>query len=241
MGSYGVTMIDLLRRLFLPYESLSDPFLLLEVTFKMVLAVGLSSIIGWERERAEQPAGLRTHIILCVGATLLTVVSMRIVLDMGSGDPTRIMGQIVSGIGFLGAGAIMRLGLTVRGLTTATTLWGITGVGMAVGAGYYFPAAIAVGAMYVVLHYFELFEVRIESRRLMHLMVVADSRPGLVGEVEALLSDLGCSVRSLRVYQRTAKNAIDIEGLVKLGSGIDTAPVVEALLAVDGVRESHLT
>ena len=232
--------MDILRQLFLPYESQSDLVSALDVVVKMCMAVLLSGLVGWERESKDQPAGLRTHIILCVGATMMTIVSIRSVADMHAPDPTRIMAQIVSGIGFLGAGAIIRLGMTVRGLTTATTLWAIAGVGMAIGAGYYLPAFITVITMYVVLHYLENLAVRTESGRNMHLSVIADTAPGRVGAVEDLVTDMGLKVRSLRAHVQPQQGCIEIEGLVKLPSEVDPGPVVEALLQLEGISESNL-
>lgn len=232
--------MDILRQLLVPYESQMDPVAALDVCLKMFIAVALSSAIGWERERKDQPAGLRTHIILCVGSTMMTIVSIRIVADLGGVDPTRIMAQIVSGIGFLGAGAILRLGMTVRGLTTATTLWAIAGVGMAVGAGYYLPAFIAVLTMYVVLHHFDAFAARLDTGRNMHLTVIVKSVPGKVGEVEELLESQGVKVHSLRVHTRPAQGTLEIEGLVKLPAGLDPAGVVDTMLSVDGTTEAHL-
>ena len=233
--------MDILRQLLVPYESQRDWIAALDICVKMVIAVVLSGIIGWEREQKDQPAGLRTHIILCVGATMMTIVSIRIVEDLGGVEPTRIMAQIVSGIGFLGAGAILRLGMTVRGLTTATTLWAIAGVGMAVGAGYYLPAVIAVLTMFLVLHYFDMLAVRIEKGRNMHVIVIVKSDPGKVGEVEDLLEGQGLKVRSLRVHARPTGGLYEIEGLVKLPATVDPAAVVEALLGLEGTTEAHLT
>ena len=123
-----------------------------EVVLRLVLASLLCGAIGFEREVRDQPAGFRTHILLGVGAALFTLVSAYgfepfTRAALGSGglqfDPTRIAAQIVAGVGFLGAGAIIRQGRDVRGLTTAASLWAASAIGMAVGAGYLFGAAAA--------------------------------------------------------------------------------------------------
>ncbi len=232
--------MDILRQLLIPYESQADWIAALDVVVKMCIAVLLSGLIGWERESKDQPAGLRTHIILCVGATMMTIVSIRSVADLGGVEPTRIMAQIVSGIGFLGAGAIIRLGMTVRGLTTATTLWSIAGVGMAIGAGYYLPALIAVATMYVVLHYLENLPVRTEGSRNMHLSVVADMHHGRVAAVEDLLVDMGAKVRSLRAHAAAQPGTIEIEGIVKLPRDLEPGPIIEGLLELDGITQTDL-
>jgi putative Mg2+ transporter-C (MgtC) family protein len=121
-----------------------------EVVLRLVLAALLCGAIGFEREVRDQPAGFRTHILLGLGAALFTLVSAYgfepfTRAALGSGglqfDPTRIAAQIVAGVGFLGAGAIIRQGRDVRGLTTAASLWAVSAIGMAAGAGYLFGAA----------------------------------------------------------------------------------------------------
>src|SRR2546422_6799519 len=119
------------------------------VLLRLSAAAVLGGAIGMERELRERGAGLRTHLVVCVGSALFTLVSAygfhEFLVNGGSlvrTDPTRIAAQIVSGIGFLGAGAIIRQGLSVRGLTTAATLWLVAAIGMASGAGYYSAALI---------------------------------------------------------------------------------------------------
>ena len=123
-----------------------------EVVIRLVLASLLCGAIGFERETRDQPAGFRTHILLGLGAALFTLVSAYgfepfTRAALGSGglqfDPTRIAAQIIAGVGFLGAGAIIRQGGDVRGLTTAASLWAASAIGMAVGAGYLFGATTA--------------------------------------------------------------------------------------------------
>ena len=112
-----------------------------EIVLRLVLAVVLSGIIGFERELHGRPAGLRTHILVCVGAALVMLIS----IDGfgGSGDPARLAAQVVSGIGFLGAGAILRDGGDIKGITTAATLWIVGMIGLACGNGYYIGAIVA--------------------------------------------------------------------------------------------------
>jgi putative Mg2+ transporter-C (MgtC) family protein len=117
---------------------------------RLALAAALGSIIGLEREFREREAGLRTHLLVSLGSALFTIVSAFGFHDVLSHDPqvvvrldpSRIAAQIVSGIGFLGAGAIIRQGLSIRGLTTAATLWVVAAIGMAAGAGFYSVAII---------------------------------------------------------------------------------------------------
>lgn len=126
---------------------------------RLALAALLGSIIGLEREFREREAGLRTHLLVSLGSALFTIVSAFGFHDILSHDPqvvvrldpSRIAAQIVSGIGFLGAGAIIRQGLSIRGLTTAATLWVVAAIGMACGAGFYSVAAITTGLALIAL------------------------------------------------------------------------------------------
>ncbi len=114
-----------------------------ELFARLVLATVLGGAIGLERGTLNRPAGLRTHILVCVGSTLAMLVSMYGLLDMRGGvltpsyDGGRIAAQVISGIGFFGAGTILREGSSVRGLTTAASLWTVAGIGLAVGSGMY--------------------------------------------------------------------------------------------------------
>jgi len=122
----------------------------LEMTLRLLLAAVLGAIIGYQRERAGKTAGLRTHVLICLGSALFTVASI-----YGFGlntDPARVAAGVVAGIGFLGAGAIMhREGGLVAGLTTAATIWAVAGIGMAAGAGLYLVSAVTTVLVLVVL------------------------------------------------------------------------------------------
>src|SRR6184192_3671161 len=141
------------------------------VLLRLAVAGGLGGAIGLERELRERQAGLRTHLVVCVGSALFTIVSAygfsEFLLHGGSvvrADPTRIAAQIVSGIGFLGAGAIIRQGLSVRGLTTAATLWVVAAIGLATGAGYYSGALITTGVVLLALYPLRIVAYRILRR-----------------------------------------------------------------------------
>jgi len=142
-----------------------------EVLLRVVLAGVLGGAIGAEREIREREAGLRTHMLVAVGASLFTIVSAYAWSDFTfsqrSGitfDPTRIAAQIVTGIGFLGAGAIIRQGLSVRGLTTAASLWVVAAIGMASGAGYYSAAVITTAIVLISLWPLRIVAFRIFER-----------------------------------------------------------------------------
>jgi len=141
--------------------SAAYPELRLDLLGHLTLAVLLGGAIGFERQHAQKPAGLRTNILICVGAALVTDLSIRITsLGPGPADPARLSAQIISGIGFLGAGAIIQSRGSVTGLTTAATMWVVAAIGMTVGAG---AIAEAVGATILVL--LVLIPLRVLERR----------------------------------------------------------------------------
>lgn len=122
----------------------------LEMVLRLLLAVGLGALIGLERQHAKKPAGLRTHLLVCIGAALFTIAS---IYGFGEGgDPARVAAGIVAGIGFLGAGAIIstREGILV-GLTTAASIWAVAAIGLAAGAGLYILAPVATAVVLIVL------------------------------------------------------------------------------------------
>lgn len=136
----------------------------LELTARLVVALVLGAVIGWERELQRMPAGFRTHALVALGAAIFTVVGAYAFTGSNS-DPTRVAAQIVSGIGFLGGGAILHYGGTVRGLTTAASLWAVAGVGMAAGAGLLVMATISTALIIIALEVFQRLE-RVAKRRL---------------------------------------------------------------------------
>jgi putative Mg2+ transporter-C (MgtC) family protein len=135
----------------------------LELTVRLVVALLLGGVIGWERELGRMPAGFRTHALVSLGSAIFTVISAYAFTGPGS-DPTRIAAQIVSGIGFLGGGAILHYGGTVRGLTTAASLWSVAAVGMAAGAGLYVVAAIGAVLVIIGLEVFQRIEGMVKRR-----------------------------------------------------------------------------
>jgi len=137
---------------------------LLDVVIRILLALVLGGLIGIEREIREHSAGFRTHILVAVGAAVFTLASTYGV-EGTDHDPNRISAQVVTGIGFLGAGAIVRYGVTVRGLTTAASLWAVAAVGLTAGQGFYSAAVVTTAIVIVSLYALALIEKRILYRR----------------------------------------------------------------------------
>jgi putative Mg2+ transporter-C (MgtC) family protein len=174
---------------------------------RLVVAAGLGAAVGFERELRDREAGMRTHLLVALGSCLFTLISAygfnEFLVHGGSvvrADPSRIAAQIVTGIGFLGAGAIIREGLSVRGLTTAASLWIVAAIGMAAGAGYYGAAIAATGLTLVALWPLRILTYRLVERfRPDETRIVVELEPGQsltplldhVGDVKQLEVDDG--------------------------------------------------
>ena len=172
----------------------------LDLLGKLALATILGGVIGWEREASGKAAGLRTNILICVGAALLTELSMvfgTLVSSSGQpSDPSRIAAQIVTGIGFLGAGTIMQAKGNVTGLTTAATLWVVAAIGMTVGAGAFLEATGTTLLVLSILWPLAWIEERVEeARRGRILRVLLTAGPGKVEGVQIMLEESGLVVR----------------------------------------------
>jgi len=212
-----------------------------EVLLRIFVAAALGGAIGLERELRERQAGLRTHLVVSVGSALFTLVSAYGFGDFGSRvDPTRIAAQIVSGIGFLGAGAIIRQGLSVRGLTTAASLWLVAAIGMAAGAGYWDGALIATLGALLTLGPLRVVSFRILSRyRPQHdrLLVEIPAGGSPVPIIEAI-ERRGGRVVSLDIAQEGDRRSVGVD--IELAAGSSPAVVAE-VAEIDGVLEVRWT
>src|SRR3954470_18521784 len=188
-----------------------------EELWRVVVAAGLGGAIVLERELREREAGLRTHLLVSVGSCLFTLASAygfnEFLVAGGNvvrADPTRIAAQIVTGIGFIGAGAIIREGMSVRGLTTAATLWVVAAVGIASGAGYYSAAVIGTGLVLFslwplrLLAYRLIERVRPEERRVVLEIAAGTSLTPLLMTLE----ERGVAVESLSVEEERDRRRI---------------------------------
>ncbi len=206
----------------------------------MALACILGGLIGLERESLNRPAGLRTYTLGCVGSTLAMIVSIDIFLQYYlnvNADPGRIAAQVVSGIGFLGAGTILREGATVRGLTTAAGLWVVACIGLAVGAGLYIPAiATTVLILFVLIYFIRLETIVTGLREYKGIVMVVEDRPGQVGIIGSILGDLGVLIKNINLTRLEEEDDLEIELLLELPPGEDIGRVMDELSGVKGLR-----
>jgi putative Mg2+ transporter-C (MgtC) family protein len=215
-----------------------------EALLRLVLAAVLGGAIGVERELREREAGLRTHLLVSVGSALFTIVSaygFHAFLSSGASvirtDPTRIAAQIVTGIGFLGAGAIIRQGLSVRGLTTAATLWVVAAIGLAVGAGSYSAALITTAVVLFSLYPLRILAYRVirrfrpEDARLL-VAIPAGASPGnVIDEVERS----GLRIEAIDVSQEGDRRRLALD--VRMPRDMQPATVVARVADVANVAE----
>jgi putative Mg2+ transporter-C (MgtC) family protein len=154
---------------------------------RLLVASILGAAIGLERESKHKPAGLRTNMFICFGAAMFTVLSDTLAVEH-MGDHTRISAQIIPGIGFIGAGSIMRSGMTVSGLTTAATMFVVASIGMAVGGGLYLPAIFATLLILVALNFLGWFEQRFNLKpAMMKYEVYGSVADDMIGDINRLL------------------------------------------------------
>jgi putative Mg2+ transporter-C (MgtC) family protein len=215
-----------------------------EALLRLALAAALGGAVGLEREFREREAGFRTHLLVSVGSALFTLASaygFRDFLVHGGSlvrtDPTRIAAQIVTGIGFLGAGAIIRQGLSVRGLTTAATLWVVAAIGLSAGAGYYSAAAITTLRVIVslwplrILAHSVMLRFRPETDRLVAQLPAGESTAPLIGALE----EAGAQLRSLEIGHEADRRTVLLD--VTLPPRSDAPAIVARLSELENILE----
>lgn len=212
-----------------------------QIILRVLLGAVLGAVVGFERERDNQPAGLRTHMILVVGATLAMVLSVNLgYLFARPGtpaDPARLAAQVISGIGFLGAGAILRYGYNVKGLTTATSLWTMAIVGMAVGAGYYLIGVFTTALMLVVLGLLNVIENRwVRTSVSRFISIDADYTKGVVKDVRHIVQEFSDDLTSFNIQKEFKNKRLRIQIVARISRDQRLEELIDALSDIDGVK-----
>lgn len=209
----------------------------LEIILRLLVAAVLGAAVGFERERDNQPAGLRTHMILVIGATLAMALSINL-SEMGErGDPARLAAQVVSGIGFLGAGAILRYGFNVKGLTTATTLWSMAIVGLAVGYGYYLIGIATTALMLITLTILNALEKKfVRTSVIRYITIQASDHPGLIKSVRKIITKMADKTLSFSVQKNLKSKRIRIQVAAHVSKGEKLEDLTETISNIEGVR-----
>nr|WP_205665696.1 MgtC/SapB family protein [Anoxybacter fermentans] len=206
-----------------------------DIFIRLIIAALLGGLIGWERELHDRPAGFRTHILVSIGSALIMIVSigMYYSFEISGADPGRIAAQVVSGIGFLGAGTIIREGVNVKGLTTAASLWTAAGIGLAAGAGFYFSAFITTGLVFIVLMFLTKIEFKIRDKKMIEIRAI--DRPGLLGDLGNRLGKYNVNIKNLSIANNSEDDLIRIHLQIITPPGINLHSLNEELLRVNGV------
>lgn len=210
-----------------------------EIAVRLILALVLGGLIGLERESMGRPAGFRTHILVSVGSALIMIMSAYAFADsmLGSYDPNRIAAQVVSGIGFLGAGTIMREGANVRGLTTAASLWTVAGIGLAVGSGSYFAAVVATLLVVLTLVVLNQLEWSYLSTKHEVLTLLIQDTPGQLARVFAVLAKYDVDVFNVELSSEdTGEAKLDLE--VEISQKFSRVKIIEDLVSTPGVKRA---
>jgi len=206
------------------------------VLVRLSLATLFGGVIGYQRERSEKPAGFRTHVLVCMSSALLMITSYYPFVGMEGADSSRIAAGAITGIGFLGAGAIISQGGIVRGLTTAASIWVMAAIGLAVGIGLYAPALIATILVLLVLTFFKTMEMRV-LKGCHDLEFVMEDRPGRLGEVASSLGALKVDIRQVDLECDEERKMCTTKLSLNLPHGVHKEDVTKKILKIKGINE----
>ncbi|TWH48639.1 MgtC/SapB family protein [Sporomusa sp. KB1] len=210
----------------------------IDITLRLVISCILGGLIGFERESLDRPAGLRTHILVCIGSTLMTLVSIYGFsgFEPVTKDPARIAAQVVSGIGFLGAGTILREGLTVTGLTTAASLWVVAGIGLAIGCGLYFAGIAGTALVFLTLVLFGQVERRHWSNKCRDkIKIIVRDQPGQIGQVGIFFGKHNIGIKNITMHHIHEQKVINLEFVLIIPANADMIQIFAELAEIDGV------
>lgn len=212
------------------------------IIIRLLEACLLGGIIGFEREHLHRPAGFRTHILVCVGSALVMITSEFIFHKFSpyvNADPARLGAQVISGIGFLGAGTIIKEGINVKGLTTAASLWAVSCVGIAVGIGFYSGAFIATIIIFLTLVVIRRLQRRKTSQKNVSLCIHTLIKRGEVRELSSILEEFGVKVTDTEFVSSERDGEMILRYKIQIPNKISTAEIIEAVLCNDTVRRVY--
>lgn len=213
------------------------------LTARLILACILGGIVGYERESMNRPAGFRTHILVCVGAALVMITSEFIFREykgVANMDPARLGAQVISGIGFLGAGTIIREGFSVRGLTTAASLWAVSCVGIAAGIGFYEGAIAATILIYLTLILLRKLEDHFSRKNQYKLICVQlQNLPGQIGAITHVFGRNDVLLKNIEFVNNRDDKSTLIKFLIKLPHNFAKEKVINDLHQIEGVQKVY--
>lgn len=212
------------------------------VLFRLVLAAVLSGLIGFEREFHGRAAGFRTHILLCVGSTLVMLTSIHIFdvyINRAPCDPARIAAGVVTGIGFLGAGAIMRSRGSIRGLTTAASLWVVAGIGLAVGSGLYFGSIATTALTLISLMIFSKIEHAM-IRKDWYRTLVIETKDGAeqLKKIRERLAEYNADITDFEADRADDGSHMVLKLGLKFHTAMHADRIIQDIGTLDGVKHA---
>jgi putative Mg2+ transporter-C (MgtC) family protein len=210
-----------------------------DLALRIVLSGILGAVIGYERQARHKAAGLRTHMLVSMGSCLIMILSYKIyymVEGHTNADPARLAAQVVSGIGFLGAGSIMKDGLNVRGLTTAASLWVVSAVGLTVGAGFYEGAIFVTVMILVVLGILTKIEYRTYDSSTFLLIVEGDENEELLGQICKTLAEHNVAILDVKLE---SKSPFAASFLIKSSKEFKNQQIIAQILTIQGIRAAR--
>jgi putative Mg2+ transporter-C (MgtC) family protein len=224
---------------------MNTPLTEFDMILRLCLGFVAGAIIGFERSSRRQVAGLRTHILIATGATMLMLLSIYLPQQLspnGAGDPGRIAAQVVSGIGFLGAGAIIRLGNNVRGLTTAASIWFVAAVGLVIGGGMFLVAAIAIVLGLITLMLLHILEKKVfPSGHFKLLEITYKDNNASTREAMDIIKNSSIQIQTVDVNHGSKDKGTKLRLLIRILDTTDIASIARSIKSLGNVGKVQVT
>lgn len=213
-----------------------------EICIRLLLGAFLGGVVGYERYTHGRPAGLRTHLIVCMASVLIMIVSVDFHYLTGDYpdyiriDPSRIAAGAITGIGFLGAGVIIRTGFTVQGLTTAACLWIVSAIGLAIGGGFYLPGIITTFLTVIALWLLRGVEKKMEKVSFRYVDISADSADK-EKEIEEILKEARVEIANINYEYDRAANIFNYTIIVSVDNRVNLRGLLGKLGSISGISK----
>jgi putative Mg2+ transporter-C (MgtC) family protein len=219
-----------------------------EILFRLLLAAILGAVVGFEREVHGRPAGIRTYLILCLGSSLIMVISIYLSYHVGDKilpetlrmDPARIAAQAVTGIGFLGAGVILTYRDTIRGLTTAACVWVVCAIGLGIGAGFYLYSSVVTGLTVFSLVGVKFFEKRLKKDWYQEMTIVSQDLEGQFNRIQEVITKHAFEVINFGLSKNLERQEITANFLLRIRTSHPDRRMLQEVFELSGVKKVDL-
>lgn len=216
------------------FTTLFDQFWF-EAIVRLILGFVLAGIIGAERQSVNKPAGFKTHALIGVSSVLIMLCGEYISANSNGADASRIPAQLLSGIGFIGAGTILRDGFNVKGLTTAASLLAVTCIGLSIGAGFYLGGFITTFIVYIILSYTHVMFGSLDNFNNLKLHIILKDSEGVMPNIQAILDDYDISIKKIKLEKSNDSKEKDLELMFRYHKDININSVLTEISALDNV------